>query len=78
MGIHSKIVIHNPAAMSHVPFCLIHPQHALLRLCTGTHSCKNMISYSLLLQQSVQMSNALVEYWKHSTNFNKLAQYEET
>ena len=34
------------------------------------------ISYSLLLQQSAQTSNALVEYWKNSTDFTKLANYE--
>jgi hypothetical protein len=68
--------IYNPAAISRVPFCSIHPQNALLRLCASAHSCKNMISYSLLLQQSVQTSNALMEYWKHSTDFNKLAQYK--
>lgn len=75
--------IYNPAAHSCV--------QGVIRLRSGSSSftgastafCRNIvamtnssISYSLLKEQSAQTSNALMEHWSNSTDFQTLSNYE--
>jgi len=74
--------IHNPVARSCVQEVLRLRSGASFGNTASAAFCRNLamtsssISYSLLLEQSAQTSNALMEHWSNSTDFQKLANYE--
>lgn len=68
--------LQNPAARSYVRFPhrsgLIAPTLAPQSICPTM----SFLSYALLQQQSADTSNALMNHWLDSTDFQKLAEYE--
>lgn len=68
--------LQNPAARSYVRFQqrsgLLAPTLAPQSICPTM----SFLSYALLQQQSADTSNALMNHWLDSTDFQKLAEYE--
>jgi hypothetical protein len=68
--------LHNPVARSCVTFSL---RFGALSPSFGRQNClraMSSLSYALLQQQSAATSNALMDHWLGSTDFQKLAKYE--